>query len=324
MPSVKTLKKIVGEFDEKSSSLAKCLGGGKLRILASMIYCLIRYGARPIDYERFEFFRKSRYERNRYMTFLRYFKVFKSIDSETRRFISGEKRNEYEAFADYIHRKWMIADLTTDPNLIRDMIAKCGSVIAKPEHGEQGHGIFVIKANDESALRQLQESLASDSYMLEEIVSNHPLISRINPSSLNTVRATTYIDKEGQTHIFSIILRVGAPGSKVDNWGAGGVGYNFDVESGICNQPGKDKKNRTYLRHPGSDIKMIGFELPDFPKLKEYIIGLSKVVPKARYVGWDIALTPDGYELIEMNCPAGHDMFQSFDNPFYSFYLKNR
>ena len=65
---------------------------------------------------------------------------------------------------------------------------------------------------------------------------------------------------------------------------------------------------------------MVGFELPDYTALKEYVLRLVKVVPQAWYVGWDIAITPNGYDLIEMNCPAGHDMFQSFNNPVYRFF----
>ena len=56
---------------------------------------------------------------------------------------------------------------------------------------------------------------------------------------------------------------------------------------------------------------------------KNYVIELTKVYPQARYVGWDVAITPDGFDLVEMNCPAGHDMFQSFNNPIYDIMLKN-
>lgn len=163
----------------------------------------------------------------------------------------------------------------------------------------------------------------STSFLLEEIVRNCDELASINPTSLNTVRATTLIQKDGTPRIMSIILRVGAPGSHVDNWGAGGVGYNFDIETGVCNMYGRDKKNRPYVYHPGSNVQMIGFKLPRFEELKQYVYELTKVFPAARYVGWDIAITPKGFDLIEMNCPAGHDMFQSFDNPVYDLMKNN-
>ena len=292
-----------------------------MRILASMLYCTFRYGARPIDYERFEFRRKSAFERDRYMTFLRYFKILKKIDRTTFADISGNKRRELEVFSDFICRQWMYVDQSTPENRIRDFVASSKSVIAKPEHGEQGHGIFILKSDDD--LDRVLSECKSSPYILEEVVENEDYIKEINPSSLNTVRATTLIDRAGNVSIVSIILRVGIPGACVDNWGAGGVGYNFDIESGICDRPGKDKKNQTYIFHPGSGKKMVGFQLKDFSSLKEYINRLALTLPSAKYVGWDIAITPSGFELIEMNCPAGHDMFQSFDNPVYRFFVNN-
>lgn len=316
-----TVKKILKEFDEKSSDLAKTLGSSKVRILGSMFYSMLRYGARPIDYERFEFHRKSNYERNRYMTILRYFKIAKKIDWATFRDISGNKSRELEIFKDFIHREWMVIDADTSEVSIHEFVQSHAALIAKPVHGEQGHGIFMIK-NAEDQDRLIAES-KSVPFILEEVIENAEYIKRINPSSLNTIRATTFIDGKGNLHIVSIILRVGIPGSHVDNWGSGGIGYNFDLESGVCNMPGKDKKNRSYIFHPGSNEKMVGFELNDFTCLRDYITKLAFILPSARYVGWDIAVTPSGFELIEMNCPAGHDMFQSFDNPVYQFFKHN-
>lgn len=316
-----TFKKVLREYSEKSKAVANSLGGGRLRILLSMLYCTLRYGARPIDYERFEFRRKSAFERNRYMTILRYFKITKKIDRKTFAEISANKSRELEVFSNFIHRDWMSIDNDTDSEEIIKFINTHQSLIAKPEHGEQGHGIFRIKS-DKDIARLLNERLETP-FILEEVVENADYIKEINPSSLNTIRATTFVDKNGGIHIISVILRVGSPGACVDNWGAGGIGYNFDITTGLCDRAGKDKKNRTYLFHPGSGKKMIGFELKDFSGLKDYINELARILPSAKYVGWDIAITPSGYELIEMNCPAGHDMFQSFDNPVYRFFIKN-
>lgn len=316
-----TLKKVLREYRDKSSSVANSLGDSKLRILYSMLYCTIRYGARPIDYERFEFRRKSSFERNRYMTFLRYFKIARKIDRKTFAEISGNKSKELEVFSDFISRDWMVVDNKTPEDDVMHFFKGHNTLIAKPEHGEQGHGIFKLRSKDD--IDRLLKERMEESFIIEEVVENADYIKEINPSSLNTIRATTFVDVDGKINIISIILRVGAPGLVVDNWGSGGVGYNFDISSGICDCVGKDKDNRKYIFHPGSHKKMLGFELKNFDALKQYITRLAGVLPSAKYVGWDIAVTPTGYELIEMNCPAGHDMFQSFDNPIYQYFIKN-
>lgn len=286
-----------------------------------MLYCTVRYGARPIDYERFEFKRKSAFERNRYMTFLRYFKIAKKIDRQTFAEISANKSRELEVFSAFVKRRWMPVDKDTNREDILEFINSNPSLIAKPEHGEQGHGIFKLKT-DEDVSFLLRERLKTP-FILEEVVENADYIKEINSSSLNTIRAYTLVTGNGETLILGILLRVGAQGSTVDNWGAGGIGYNFDLETGICCQKGTDKKCGRHIFHPGSGKLMLGFKLEHFEELKNYIVELSKVVPAARFVGWDIAITPTGFELIEMNCPGGHDFLQCHGEPYYDKIISN-
>lgn len=320
MAVLKRLKQAIPEFREQSAIVAESYGGSALRWKLDMAWCLLRYGARPIDYVRFEFHKKSAHERNRYLTIYRYFRMQKYFGAG-KEGISG-KVEEYTTFARFIHRNWLEINANTSPCKIEEFITKYGVVIAKPVRGEQGKGVLKIEGAERSEYKELMEQRETTTFIMEEKVTNCAELSLINPTSLNTVRATTLTDKDGSSKIISIILRVGAPGSHVDNWGAGGVGYNFDLETGICNMYGRDKKNKPYVFHPGSNVQMIGYKLPRFEELKQYVMDLTQVFPSARYVGWDIAITPDGFDLIEMNCPAGHDMFQSFDNPIYELMKK--
>lgn len=303
------------EFGEQAQIVSSTYGGSKFHWIVSMVWCLIRYGARPMDYVRFEFHRKSARERNRYLTLYRYKKLLNRFGyyNET----THGKIAEYKTFSDFIRRPWIIADKDTDPQAIKDFISSQGVVFAKPNMGDQGKGVMKIKADDSKAIEELLFDCKQGAYVVEGAIEQDPDIATINPSSVNTVRVTTLTDKQGCPQIISVILRAGAPGSHVDNWGAGGVGYNFNLETGICDQYGKDKKNRKYIFHPGSNKQMLGYKLPHFEEIKDYVIKLGKLVPNVKYIGWDVAITTDGFDLVEMNCPAGHDMFQSFDNPVY-------
>lgn len=279
-----------------------------------MLWCLIRYGARPLDYTRFEFHKKSRRERNRYLTLYRYKGLLKQFGWHSAP-VNG-KIAEYQTFAEYIHRPWMIADKSTEQQIIKDFITKQGVVFAKPNHGDQGKGVKKIKAEDSTAIEELIEVCKKDAYVVEGAIEQVSEIAEINPSSINTVRAYTLLKSNHETQILGIMLRVGRKGSHVDNWGSGGVGYDFDVETGVCVGYGRDKKNNPYIFHPDSNVQMVGFRLPDFENLKKIIIELTHKVPQARFVGWDIAITPNGYELVEMNCPGGHDFLQAFGRPY--------
>ena len=77
------------------------------------------------------------------------------------------------------------------------------------------------------------------------------------------------------------------------------------------------------MLHPVSQFQVVGYQLPDYEKLLDYIHHLMNVDRTARFVGWDIALTPKGYDLVEMNCPGGHDFLQAFGKPWGSFFKEN-
>ncbi len=309
-----TFLKALREFGEQAQIVSSTYGGSKFRWEISMLWCLIRYGARPLDYTRFEFHKKSRRERNRYLTLYRYKGLLKQFGWHSAP-VNG-KIAEYQTFAEYIHRPWMIADKSTEQQIIKDFITKQGVVFAKPNHGDQGKGVKKIKAEDSTAIEELIEVCKKDAYVVEGAIEQVSEIAEINPSSINTVRAYTLLKSNHETQILGIMLRVGRKGSHVDNWGSGGVGYDFDVETGVCVGYGRDKKNNPYIFHPDSNVQMVGFRLPDFENLKKIIIELTHKVPQARFVGWDIAITPNGYELVEMNCPGGHDFLQAFGRPY--------
>lgn len=284
------------------------------RLIISELWCLLRYGARPVDYVRFEFWKKNDQERNRYLTwggYMRMKKLFGMYNEST-----YGKIAEYKTFAEYIHRPWMVVEKDTNPQVVKDFILQQGIVFAKPNHGDQGKGVMKIKADESKSIEELLSECKQGAYVVEGAIEQDPDIAAINPSSVNTVRAYTLLKRNGETEILGIMLRVGKKGSHVDNWGSGGVGYDFDIETGVCVGYGRDKKNNPYIFHPDSNVQMVGFRLPNFEQLKQLIIELTHKVPQARFVGWDIAITPNGYELVEMNCPGGHDFLQAFGKPY--------
>lgn len=117
-------------------------------------------------------------------------------------------------------------------------------------------------------------------------------ISRINPSSLNTFRIYTLVDRNGIPRIIAIMLRAGAAGEAVDNWGSGGVGYSFDVDSGVCVGYGYDKKHNRYIFHPGSEFIMAGFSIPRYKEFTEFVLALAKWSQRRDMWGGILPLRP--------------------------------
>ena len=164
----------------------------------------------------------------------------------------------------------------------------------KPIGLSSGKGIHVYAGESVT-------ELISHSCMLEEFVNQSLIISKLNPSSVNTVRVYTILDSKGKPHILSASLRVGGKKSEVDNFHAGGVGYPIDVESGVISSAGADIMGVRYLFHPGTEIKVVGFEIPRWNQFVKFIFKACLVIPEGRMIAWDVAITEDGFEMIEGN-----------------------
>lgn len=295
--------------------------GYLLTYLLEICWCFILYGARPRDYVMFGFYYQNHRRRNQCFTTFRFFKIKKELEKLTSNYnIHNNKENQLRLFAEHIKRNWLCVDSDTADDNITKFISDNSKVIVKPNGGTYGKGIFMIYGEKDENVNLLF-SKKNERLILEEVVENIEELAKFNRSSLNTFRVYTFLDKNHKCEILGIMLRIGTMGSEVDNWGAGGVGYNFDVETGICDQPGRDKNMNQYIFHPGTDYQMVGYKLPMFSELKKYVLELVKVIPEARYVGWDIALTPKGFDLIEINCPGGNDFLQAFGK-YYNDYIK--
>lgn len=280
------------------------------------LYCRIKYGTKWQDYEQFEFYKKSPYFRKQYLLANDVIKLDHWLKSTLAHPISDNKIQEYRLYHNFINRSWIEVSKNSNFFEVEDFVKKNNQVIAKPNFGAHGHGVFVIKDGDVDSMKKLKKLSKSVEYVVEEIESNCDEINAINSTSLNTIRCYTLIEKSGNIRIMEVFLRAGVEGQIVDNWGAGGVSYRFDVKTGVCIQPGKDKFGKQYVLHPGTNFQMVGFKIPMYDQLLDYITELCGIEPSAKYVGWDIAITPKGFDLIEMNCPGGHYLLQLFDNPW--------
>ena len=142
-------------------------------------------------------------------------------------------------------------------------------------------------------------------YMIEEVIVNHPDVAKVNPDSVNTLRVETCLDSKGDFHLLNVLFMVGSTKTIVSNCHSGGMMCHVDMKTGCIDNAGYNPKGIWYEVHPASGIKLRGYKLPYIDKLEEYIKGVCQVMPNARYVGWDVVITPDGFELIEGNfCPG--------------------
>lgn len=185
-------------------------------------------------------------------------------------------------------------------------IEKHKEIIVKPSNGALGSGIYKLRSDEKREIDTLKNKISGgQKLILEQVIVEHPDVARLNPTSVNTVRVITMIDFKGDVHILNTVAMLGADKGCVSNTHSGGVLCHIDTESGIIDFKGSDVNGNVYLRHPVSNIILPGYQMPNWNGMLEYVRELAMVVPSARYIGWDIVILEDGYDVIEGNIHPG-------------------
>lgn len=182
-----------------------------------------------------------------------------------------------------------------------EFVKKHPRFIAKPLSGTLGKNVRIISINDNKEIQKVYNELTlTGSYICEEVIEQDPSLAAFHPLSINTVRIPSVRTDDGVV-IFHPFFRMGVGGSVVDNAGSGGIIAPVNAETGIVMMAGIDEMNRQYLTHPDSKIIIPGFQIPHWTELIDMVNELAKIVPDNRYCGWDLALSTNGWVLVEGN-----------------------
>lgn len=151
------------------------------------------------------------------------------------------------------------------------------------------------------------------------VMRQHPEMAKMNASSVNTIRIICII-LDGESIPLSAVVRIGNSGSRVDNFGSGGVGCGVKPD-GHLNDCGYTQKGERYDVHPNGFVFSEGF-VPNFDKALEAVKRCHMHVPMFGVASWDIAIDADGEPvLIEYNVGgAGIDIHQYNNGPLYGKY----
>jgi len=198
--------------------------------------------------------------------------------------------------------------------------------------GEEFRAIEIVHNGEQPDLRDLAggqvqqpEALArqlasADGYIVEAHLSQHPVLSALNASSLNTVRL--WILKDAGGYKFAgAILRVGRHGSLVDNISAGGLVCPIDLETGVL----LEVRESHVLAdsgdlHPDGGAQITGVRMPHWDAVVRLAQRSIDAFPHMRFAGLDIAIAPDGPRLIELNVKPDLLNAIDFDVPLRRFF----
>lgn len=226
------------------------------------------------------------------------------VNDKTQADVFLDKWTTYEYFKDFFGRDVFnlrkLIDIETEE--FNQFINKHPSFIMKPAFGTRGAGIQVINTKSYLEAKNILKDLYQNgvtAMILEELIEQDDKLALLHKESANTLRVTT-IRYDDKVDIIFSYLRMGKGTSVIDNASAGGVFGVINIETGRI-YAACDRLGKTFERHPDSGINLIGFEIPKWNEVKDFVKKAAQVLPNVRYVGWDVAVTKSGCVLIEGN-----------------------
>ena len=141
---------------------------------------------------------------------------------------------------------------------------------------------------DEFAAQMAGDNLT---WLVQEYIFQHQVMSDFNPTSVNTLRIVTYHTGE-RCFVEDAAVRMGYPGELVDNAFSDGFYTNID-DTGKLDESLFNFSMKTRRIHEWQDVR-----IPAAKEAFQFCVDLHSRTPELFSVGWDIAIEQDGTPLV--------------------------
>lgn len=293
-----------------------------LYFLFDIFVCKFFYGADlNDDYLYFKMYKMKSHERNKYVTYGRFVKITKWFFTDYANEYTDSKKGFLEHYKPFHKRDYVLCPHEYNEG-VENLLKGNKYVFFKEDYSNCANGVRRFESDQLLSNKNLLKELLSSNGVIEAGVVQCREMAALNPSSCNTLRLTTMVEKDGAIRFFSAALRVGGIGAYIDNIHAGGCAFHVDVETGIVLSAGRGLQGEYCIFSP-TGIVVPGMQIPHWDKVKREIVEAAKVCPEARFVGWDVAITDNGPVIIEANNASSGTVFQ-YDGGKWEYFLAQK
>lgn len=289
----KTISDFGFAFDEKKAK----------QISKDMLREFRYHGLNPDEYLCYRFHEKGKAQRRAFVADWEHLGYTCALNNPANAEVFDNKWKTYECYRDYYKRTMVLCTGEESYGAFEAFVNENDKMIVKPMDASCGNGVRIFDFDKDSTTPDafFRELLAmyDGRFVVEQLIVQSQEMAAFHPASVNTVRVPT-IRLDDETLIIHPFMRMGQHGKNVDNAGAGGIMGVVDVETGRIYATG-DEYAQSYDVHPDSNLKILDFVIPRWDEAKALVKELATVLPDNRYTGWDLALTDDGWVLVEAN-----------------------
>ena len=202
----------------------------------------------------------------------------------------------------------------------------------KPSAGTHGDGFYRMEYADGKYLINGKEMTEDEIvamisgfksiYVITEYLFMHHELKKIYPNSVNTIRVAVVNQNAYEPKIMQTYIRIGSSTSGfTDNVGYGGICAKIDTATGryYCAEQLRDHKFTPCPVHPDTGVRIEGV-VPNWDYMCEGVLNICRFMPELEYLGFDIAITDDGFKIIEINIHQDLHKVAEHSPEFRQFY----
>jgi hypothetical protein len=272
-------------------------------LCSDAMFSSFKYNISILDYFYFRFYSLKKEERKKWAGTGYLYEYQLQMNPKGSRDVLENKIKFLNRFTSFTKRGFAdLKQLKTDKDLLSGLLNNnSGRLVIKGSLGQTGSEVEVISCSNYNSENLLQSMNEKKYDLVEEYVVQHPALMELSPSGLNTVRIFTQLSST-DVDILGARLRISV-NSPVDNMAAGNLAAPVDLSTGRVNGPAvfSDITKSDCNVHPVTNIKIIDFKVPFWPDVVEMAKQAALLCPENKSVGWDIAITENGPEIIEGN-----------------------
>lgn len=282
----------------------------------------------------YKFFEMKHEQKKRYITFRNRFLIYNILNDKQSEIIFKKKYETYKKYEDYYGRDVIEISSEADYYKFKRFISNNQTFFVKPESLGLGIGVHRENLCNYASERELFDKLLLERYIskneswaignsvvLEEEIKQVEEMAEIHPYSVNIIRISTVVQKNGDVDFVDAWFRVGINKSEIAAASNGEIYSGVNLDTGIVETNGYTEFGDVFVTHPDTKIDFVGYKIPKWNELLNIVNELALRVPEVRYVGWDMALTRNGWVIVEGN-ENGEFLGQLVYNKPYGDYIR--
>jgi len=264
----------------------------------------LKHNISLLDFFYFKFYERNEDDRKKWAGTGYLYEYQLKTNPKDEREILENKLLFLEQYSKFINHNYSSKDVFLKNKDVADQLLsnRNNKLVLKSSDGQCGVGIEILdlKKNQNDWINEKIMNTEND--LIEEFITQHDDLMNLSPSGLNTIRIFTQLNKQNKVDILGCRLRI-TINSTVDNLAAGNIAAPINEKTGLVYSPGvySDITKSVEEFHPVTGIKIVGFQIPYWKESLQMVKEAALLHPQNRSIGWDVAITNDGPELLEGN-----------------------